>query len=65
MVFLLFFFFFYLKEAWPKVPNDEQPVSRAECVGGSIGTGWQFSNALEVPGHVDLKCEQSFKKSAS
>lgn len=64
MGFFLCVFFSYLKEAWPKAPNDEQPVRRAECFGESRGTGWQV-NALEVPDHINLKREQSFKKSTS
>lgn len=54
---------FYLK-AWHKALNDEQSVMRAECFGGSRGTGWQLG-ALEVPDHINLKCEQSFKKLTS
>lgn len=55
------FLFFYLKEAWPKAPNEEQPVVRAECFGEGRGTDWQL-NALEVPDYINLKREQSFKK---
>lgn len=44
-----------LKEAWPEAPNDEQPVTRAECFGESRGIVWQFS-ALEVPSHKPQMC---------